>query len=51
MGLVINDKVEENERNRSRPNWRYSSAPVSAVNTFLNLPRVCETADNTERYR
>jgi hypothetical protein len=28
----------------------YSSAPVSADNTFQDLPRLCETADNTERY-
>jgi hypothetical protein len=28
----------------------YSSAPVSTVNTFQDLPRLRETADNTERY-
>jgi hypothetical protein len=27
----------------------YSSAPVSAGNTFHYLPQLCETADNTER--
>jgi hypothetical protein len=26
------------------------SAPVSTGNTFQDLPRLCETADNTERY-
>jgi hypothetical protein len=28
----------------------HSSAPVSAANTFQDLPRLRETADNTERY-
>jgi hypothetical protein len=28
----------------------YSSAPVSAGNAFQDLPRLLETADNTERY-
>jgi hypothetical protein len=28
----------------------HSSAPVSTGNTFLDLPRLRETADNTERY-
>jgi hypothetical protein len=28
----------------------YSSAPVPTGNTFQDLLRVCETADNTERY-
>jgi hypothetical protein len=28
----------------------YSSAPVSTGNTFQDLPRLRETADNTERY-
>jgi hypothetical protein len=28
----------------------YSSAPVSNVNTFQDLPRLRETTDNTERY-
>jgi hypothetical protein len=28
----------------------YSSAPVSTGNTFLDLPRLRETADNTESY-
>jgi hypothetical protein len=28
----------------------YSSAPVSAGNTFLDLPGLREIADNTERY-
>jgi hypothetical protein len=28
----------------------YSSAPVSTGNTFQDLQRLCETADNTERY-
>jgi hypothetical protein len=28
----------------------YSSAPVSAGNMFQDLLRLCETADNTERY-
>jgi hypothetical protein len=27
-----------------------SSAPVSTGNTFQDLPRLRETADNTERY-
>jgi len=27
-----------------------SSAPVSTGNTFQDLPQLCETADNTERY-
>jgi hypothetical protein len=29
---------------------KYSSAPVFTGNTFQDLPRLCETADNTERY-
>jgi hypothetical protein len=29
---------------------KYSSAPLSAGNTFQDLPRLGETADNTERY-
>jgi hypothetical protein len=29
---------------------RYSSASVSTGNTFQDLPRLRETADNTERY-
>jgi hypothetical protein len=29
---------------------KYSSAPVSTGNTFQDLPQVCETADNTDRY-
>jgi hypothetical protein len=29
---------------------KYSSAPVSTGNTFQDLPRLRETADNTERY-
>jgi hypothetical protein len=44
-------------QNRSRkveiPNvtvHKHSSAPVSAGNTFQDLPRLRETADNTERY-
>jgi hypothetical protein len=28
----------------------YSSSPVSTGDTFQDLPRVRETADNTERY-
>jgi hypothetical protein len=28
----------------------YSSAPVSTGNTYQDLPRLCETTDNTERY-
>jgi hypothetical protein len=28
----------------------YISAPVPTGNTFQNLPRLRETADNTERY-
>jgi hypothetical protein len=38
------------------PSWRvsvkqqYSSAPVFMDNTFQDLPRLRETADNTERY-
>jgi hypothetical protein len=28
----------------------YSSAPVTTVNTFQDLPQLRETADNTERY-
>jgi hypothetical protein len=28
----------------------YSSAPISAANTFQDLPQLCESADNTERY-
>jgi hypothetical protein len=28
----------------------YSSASVSTGNTFQELPRLYETADNTERY-
>jgi hypothetical protein len=28
----------------------YSSAPVSTGNTFQDLPRLREIADNTERY-
>jgi hypothetical protein len=28
----------------------YSSAPVFTGNTFQDLPRIHETADNTERY-
>jgi hypothetical protein len=28
----------------------YNSAPVFTVNTFQDLPRLRETADNTERY-
>jgi hypothetical protein len=28
----------------------YSSAPVSAGNTFRDLPRLRETADDTEHY-
>jgi hypothetical protein len=31
-------------------NLNYSSAPVSTGNTFQDLPRWRETADNTERY-
>jgi hypothetical protein len=31
-------------------NVKYSSAPVSTDNTFQDLPRLRETADNTERY-
>jgi hypothetical protein len=38
MTNVINDKSE------------YSSAPVSASNTFQDLTRLRETADNTGRY-
>jgi hypothetical protein len=30
--------------------YKYSSAPVSAGNAFQDLPRLLETADNTERY-
>jgi hypothetical protein len=30
-------------------NYMYSSAPVSTGNTLQDLPRLCETADNTER--
>jgi hypothetical protein len=29
---------------------KYSSGPVSMVNTFQDIPRLCETPDNTERY-
>jgi hypothetical protein len=29
---------------------KYSSAPISTGNTFQDLPRLRETADNTERY-
>jgi hypothetical protein len=29
---------------------KYSSAPVSTGNTFQDLPRLRETADNAERY-
>jgi hypothetical protein len=29
---------------------KYSSAPVSNGNTFHDLPRLCGTAENTERY-
>jgi hypothetical protein len=32
------------------PRFRYSSAPVSTGNTFQDLPRLREIADNTERY-
>ena len=28
----------------------YSWTPFSAGNTFQDLPRLCETAENTERY-
>jgi hypothetical protein len=28
----------------------YGSAPESTANTFQDLPRLCKTADNTERY-
>jgi hypothetical protein len=28
----------------------YSSAPVSTGNTFQEFPRLCETADDIERY-
>jgi hypothetical protein len=28
----------------------YSSAPVSTGDTFQDLPQLCVTADNTERY-
>jgi hypothetical protein len=31
-------------------NKQHSSAPVSTGNTFQDLPRLRETADNTERY-
>jgi hypothetical protein len=30
--------------------YSYSRAPVSMCNTFQDLPRLCETAYNTERY-
>jgi hypothetical protein len=29
---------------------KYSGAPVSTGNTFQDLPRLRETADNTERF-
>jgi hypothetical protein len=29
---------------------KHSSAPVFTGNTFQDLPRLCETADNIERY-
>jgi hypothetical protein len=37
----------------SRVSWaeeKYISAPVSTGNTFQDLPRLREIADNTERY-
>jgi hypothetical protein len=30
--------------------FKYSSAPVSVGDTFLDLLRLCETTDNTQRY-
>jgi len=30
--------------------WEYRRTPVSTGNTFQDLPRLRETADNTERY-
>jgi hypothetical protein len=33
-----------------RHKTEYGSATVSTGNTFQDLPRLCETADNTERY-
>jgi hypothetical protein len=32
------------------PIYIYRCAPVSTGNTFQDLPRLRETADNTERY-
>jgi hypothetical protein len=49
--------VEHHTQERRRWWWcsqykilLYSSAPVFTGNTFQDLPRLCETADNTERY-
>jgi hypothetical protein len=30
--------------------FQYRRTPISMVNMFQDLPRLCETADNTERY-
>jgi hypothetical protein len=30
--------------------YEYGSAPVSMGKTFQDLPQLCETVDNTERY-
>jgi predicted metalloendopeptidase len=46
MSLVTDRRYKNQNRNKIM----YSSAPVSTGDTFQNLPRVCETADNTERY-
>ena len=50
---IVNSKVDCGfiRRNRRKlPILHYSSAPVSTGNTFQDLPRLRETADNTERY-
>jgi hypothetical protein len=44
MGLCL----EENRIDLC--NIKYRRTPVSAGNTFQDVPRLRETADNTERY-
>jgi hypothetical protein len=63
LGVVVTISRQTLLRNKKKPNATcnyafladteipaYSSAPVSTCNTFQDLPRLRETADNTERY-
>jgi hypothetical protein len=48
--LMAEYKIIKNKLERSFWKKEYTCAPESTGNTFEDLPRLRETADNTERY-